>query len=192
MIRRPPRSTLFPYTTLFRSIEINRALPANPSYPKDHYFRRLNQRCRSFPGLQPQLLGGIRRDDRGNVLLPNRHGHLRQQAAEFDGHYAANQLVSPADLPEISSPRFDVPAIQLLRKQAVYFAFRHAVVPARGLHRFYLSAVNPLLQGGITHAQDVRGFPRSQELLHHPRPPNSQNTPQRIVIAIRFYTINTS
>src|SRR2546425_9351805 len=27
MIRRPPRSTLFPYTTLFRSIQIRRAMP---------------------------------------------------------------------------------------------------------------------------------------------------------------------
>src|SRR5690606_12659006 len=27
MIRRPPRSTLFPYTTLFRSIEVKRGLP---------------------------------------------------------------------------------------------------------------------------------------------------------------------
>src|SRR2546427_12142032 len=28
MIRRPPRSTLFPYTTLFRSIDINRVIAA--------------------------------------------------------------------------------------------------------------------------------------------------------------------
>src|SRR5438093_2011779 len=28
MIRRPPRSTLFPYTTLFRSVGSNRSLPA--------------------------------------------------------------------------------------------------------------------------------------------------------------------
>src|SRR2546430_10609522 len=30
MIRRPPRSTLFPYTTLFRSNAVARALPAVP------------------------------------------------------------------------------------------------------------------------------------------------------------------
>src|SRR5260370_23485004 len=29
MIRRPPRSTLFPYTALFRSSETNAVLPAN-------------------------------------------------------------------------------------------------------------------------------------------------------------------
>src|SRR3712207_8172250 len=28
MIRRPPRSTLFPYTTLFRSVELQRAMVA--------------------------------------------------------------------------------------------------------------------------------------------------------------------
>src|SRR4051812_49929644 len=31
MIRRPPRSTLFPYTTLFRSVAIARALVNEPS-----------------------------------------------------------------------------------------------------------------------------------------------------------------
>src|SRR5438552_14064912 len=31
MIRRPPRSTLFPYTTLFRSLELERALGLQPS-----------------------------------------------------------------------------------------------------------------------------------------------------------------
>src|SRR2546425_7705616 len=31
MIRRPPRSTLFPYTTLFRSGSLKRAAPAAPS-----------------------------------------------------------------------------------------------------------------------------------------------------------------
>src|SRR5260370_10111374 len=33
MIRRPPRSTLFPYTTLFRSLQVQRARPA-PQFAK--------------------------------------------------------------------------------------------------------------------------------------------------------------
>src|SRR2546422_2032595 len=33
MIRRPPRSTLFPYTTLFRSLE---ARTRNPNFPQLH------------------------------------------------------------------------------------------------------------------------------------------------------------
>src|SRR5258705_7997126 len=31
MIRRPPRSTLFPYTTLFRSLLVSSAVPSNSS-----------------------------------------------------------------------------------------------------------------------------------------------------------------
>src|SRR3989475_6416535 len=33
MIRRPPRSTLFPYTTLFRSIRVPATAPASPAAP---------------------------------------------------------------------------------------------------------------------------------------------------------------
>src|SRR3712207_7386945 len=33
MIRRPPRSTLFPYTTLFRSSSFQQALTLNPTIP---------------------------------------------------------------------------------------------------------------------------------------------------------------
>src|SRR5438445_13655895 len=33
MIRRPPRSTLFPYTTLFRSQRAHRGQPAGPAAP---------------------------------------------------------------------------------------------------------------------------------------------------------------
>src|SRR2546425_7645008 len=38
MIRRPPRSTLFPYTTLFRSIR--RPLPGRTQAGKRHFARR--------------------------------------------------------------------------------------------------------------------------------------------------------
>src|SRR2546422_11457609 len=34
MIRRPPRSTLFPYTTLFRSHDLDRVTPSRPQEPR--------------------------------------------------------------------------------------------------------------------------------------------------------------
>src|SRR3712207_7770646 len=44
MIRRPPRSTLFPYTTLFRSGDAGEGLPAQVEWPPAervaHQFRR--------------------------------------------------------------------------------------------------------------------------------------------------------
>src|SRR3989475_4439780 len=36
MIRRPPRSTLFPYTTLFRSLDIQSTASRHPSAPRRH------------------------------------------------------------------------------------------------------------------------------------------------------------
>src|SRR5258707_4632150 len=33
MIRRPPRSTLFPYTTFFRSVQLNAAVLTLPPFP---------------------------------------------------------------------------------------------------------------------------------------------------------------
>src|SRR2546430_13004053 len=45
MIRRPPRSTLFPYTTLFRSYPLHRArLPALPRFSRRVPYRIENQR----------------------------------------------------------------------------------------------------------------------------------------------------
>src|SRR5687767_4205438 len=41
MIRRPPRSTLFPYTTLFRSRGLAQALAANPNEPLAWLWRAL-------------------------------------------------------------------------------------------------------------------------------------------------------
>src|SRR5256885_12916652 len=44
MIRRPPRSTLFPYTTLFRSLEdCNTLLIAGTSFPYIEFYPKPNQ-----------------------------------------------------------------------------------------------------------------------------------------------------
>src|SRR5260221_8307519 len=42
MIRRPPRSTLFPYTTLFRSLSLHDALPICPD-PEECRRQRLHR-----------------------------------------------------------------------------------------------------------------------------------------------------
>src|SRR5438034_3544346 len=68
MIRRPPRSTLFPYTTLFRSRLISPAATALPA-PKAHAHLRLSLGCgRShLPVLiQPSLIGADRKSTRLN------------------------------------------------------------------------------------------------------------------------------
>src|SRR5256886_17459501 len=63
MIRRPPRSTLFPYTTLFRSthggtssVGANRGGVANRMPRPTRHNRTLWQRCPSRPSVAPPLL----------------------------------------------------------------------------------------------------------------------------------------
>src|SRR5260221_3152800 len=52
MIRRPPRSTLFPYTTLFRSHHPDRALDGRlrPRHPGGTHWRNVGHRRRLAPG----------------------------------------------------------------------------------------------------------------------------------------------
>src|SRR3712207_7557248 len=54
MIRRPPRSTLFPYTTLFRS-----------PYRRDGWPGRRRPRCLLRPARAPRTLRPHRRPERG-------------------------------------------------------------------------------------------------------------------------------
>src|SRR5687768_18532569 len=61
MIRRPPRSTLFPYTTLFRSIRRGAAQDSRARARRQQPARRL--------GRDRRLCGG---DDGGPVRLPQR------------------------------------------------------------------------------------------------------------------------
>src|SRR3712207_7476286 len=74
MIRRPPRSTLFPYTTLFRSRRLvgvagaggTRRLP-RPSAHHHHPERR---------GRDPRPLRQLRRGDRKSTRLNSSHANI--------------------------------------------------------------------------------------------------------------------
>src|SRR2546430_3824221 len=77
MIRRPPRSTLFPYTTLFRS---QRRLLQRASHSRGTRISR--ERTRSFqPGSAPPrtdvlLLSGGRKSDRKSTRLNSSHSQI--------------------------------------------------------------------------------------------------------------------
>src|SRR2546422_5729589 len=67
MIRRPPRSTLFPYTTLFRSVD---------SMPADlERIERVEPIYETLPGWQKPLRD-VRRLDRKSTRLNSSHGYI--------------------------------------------------------------------------------------------------------------------
>src|SRR2546422_7652812 len=70
MIRRPPRSTLFPYTTLFRSLGGVRDHRAPGIPPPEH----VGGRHRHRPGVSPGPLA--RRDDPDRVALDRKSTRL--------------------------------------------------------------------------------------------------------------------
>src|SRR3989442_8733339 len=71
MIRRPPRSTLFPYTTLFRSREVQRE--PSRAHGRHGHRRHLNQ--------QPQALG-----ERRFLLLTAAFGIFLAQGLRSEEH----------------------------------------------------------------------------------------------------------
>src|SRR6267142_6989387 len=75
MIRRPPRSTLFPYTTLFRSLE-----PAEPAAEGQAHPAALAVRARGHPllaGFPVWMFRDATQDLLGPVALPGLAVHHR-------------------------------------------------------------------------------------------------------------------
>src|SRR5690554_7391732 len=73
MIRRPPRSTLFPYTTLFRSL-IHQDVYYNPEYYEDYklYHTETNMYC-ICPTKERELIWKGFIEDRKSTRLNSSH-----------------------------------------------------------------------------------------------------------------------
>src|SRR3712207_8547022 len=83
MIRRPPRSTLFPYTTLFRSMRDDRVVPAQwhqiVAAPAHAGMRQSPQRCREPLDEHAQIarIEEGRKDlDRKSTRLNSSHANI--------------------------------------------------------------------------------------------------------------------
>src|SRR2546421_8414460 len=57
MIRRPPRSTLFPYTTLFRSYQGQKCSAASRAYVPDVLWSQVRDRMLEMLDLRPEDVG---------------------------------------------------------------------------------------------------------------------------------------
>src|SRR3712207_8482862 len=84
MIRRPPRSTLFPYTTLFRSDRQQAVAAANVLADLDHVFARgdrpqhLDRRLVDLLGMLDHHdgVGPVRHQDRKSTRLNSSHANI--------------------------------------------------------------------------------------------------------------------
>src|SRR2546429_4524407 len=66
MIRRPPRSTLFPYTTLFRS----------SAFKSRKIFRETTEMLQKHPALSTSADAGYWYEDRKSTRLNSSHGYI--------------------------------------------------------------------------------------------------------------------
>src|SRR2546430_6041096 len=79
MIRRPPRSTLFPYTTLFRSLTFNAELSLLPSAPQAQPQTPANNAPNAPPGNKAPSLGDLGfspAEDRKSTRLNSSHSQI--------------------------------------------------------------------------------------------------------------------
>src|SRR5688572_31950364 len=75
MIRRPPRSTLFPYTTLFRSLfELLSPLGRRAFFPPDIPFQAAQARGKTYNGTIGQITDGY--GDRKSTRLNSSHSQI--------------------------------------------------------------------------------------------------------------------
>src|SRR5690242_21530133 len=81
MIRRPPTSTLFPYTTLFRSIEM--WIPANAAYPiQQQFYEPTNGNYRRVTYSNVKLNPSFK----GNLELKLPSGRSEEHTSELQSH----------------------------------------------------------------------------------------------------------
>src|SRR5436309_14598219 len=72
ILRRPPRSTLFPYTTLFRSLERRRGIPADPECSDRLARARVPQQHRARQRILGLLVGQQVRSEEHTSELQSR------------------------------------------------------------------------------------------------------------------------
>src|SRR3712207_8361714 len=96
MIRRPPRSTLFPYTTLFRSFRADPEGPDGPRGPASEAGHAVGS------GAAAGRSGGARRLRPGDAAVPEDRKSTRLNSSHANISYAVFCLKKKKKYPSIS------------------------------------------------------------------------------------------
>src|SRR5215831_3041625 len=134
--------------------------------PNNHHFCGFDERIYRHAFLQIQITGGVARDDRSDRLTADLDADLREQAvvAHFDD--LAEKLIAAAD--GVQADRLPLRFTLIAPYEAFDLAPRDAMVSARGLHRFDLAVVNPLLERRVADAHKLRGIMQSEQFHKYP------------------------
>src|SRR3712207_7107568 len=102
MIRRPPRSTLFPYATLFRSLALAPRLPVgavrHQVVERGVHLAGALEHVRVAPGVHGNVLAQVRPPDRKSTRLNSSHANIS---------YAVFCLKKqPLTLPQLTSTHY--------------------------------------------------------------------------------------
>ncbi len=98
------------------------------------------------------------------MLAADGESDLGHEAIDFDLNDAADELVAARNFAEVFAAGGDRLFVAGTVEEAVEFGFGDAVVAAGGFDGFDFLFVDPLLESGVTDAEDFRGLARGNEL----------------------------
>ena len=133
---------------------------------EDHDFGGFDEGGGAFAGLEAHFAGGVGGDERSDMLFTDAERNLGEETVVFYSDDAADKLIAARDFAEGATAFRDVAAFERFGDEAVDFGFRDAVMAAGSFGGFEFAAVDPLLEGGVTDAEDDCGFARSEKSLH--------------------------
>src|SRR4029077_13973758 len=87
-------------------------LHGRQSDAEDHDFGGFNESCGAFAGLEAEFAGGISGDKRSDVLFADAQSNLGKEAAIFDGHDAADELITAGDFAKRAAAPADIATVE--------------------------------------------------------------------------------